>query len=558
MKIADLKHPTYRVMAPRWEEFRLIYEGGKAFQEEFLLQRLKELPNDFNLRKKISPIPTHAKAAVNNVKNSLYSRIGQSTTRIDGPRSYQIASKGENGGVDREHSSMNSFLNRKILPELLPIGKVGVFIDAPLVRTSENSPYLRTIRAEDIFNWEIDPVNRGEFLQLLIRERLTNKDDTFGLPTETEATYRLFQKTPEGILISFFDKDSELIEQDTLDLERIPFVLFELTESLLTDVGSYQIALLNLSSSDMTYAYLSNIPIYTEQVDDNDLWGTIEDQTSDEKISPPTDAVLAAHVGVKKTVDEAGRQDVIGVSRGRAYPKGLDRPGFISPSPAPLEVSMKKAQEIKDDIRLIINLSLSNIKPRAASAESKVADERGLESGLSAIGLELEAGENAILNIWAIYEEVKNNGKVTYPNNYELKDDTERRKSADDILTLKEKLPSRTARIELTKDAAREIFGSRLPQEKMEQLLTELDNAGGCPSGAKEIKLDLEEGLVSAATASELRGYKKDEAAKAQKEKAKRMADAQASQRGEEDFEENKRELGKQNQDDTQVTTVVD
>lgn len=551
MKIADLKHPVYRIMSPRWEEFRLIYEGGKTFQNKFLEQRLKEIDTDYNLRKRISPISTHAKAAVNNVKNSLYSRIGQSTTRIDGPRSYQTASKGEAGGVDREHSSMNSFLNRKILPELLPIGKVGVFIDAPTIRTTGDNPYLRTVHAEDIFNWEIDPLNRGEFIQLLVRERIINKDDTFNLPTEMEDTYSLFQKTSEGILISLFDKNSNPIGQSTLDLERIPFVLFELTESLLTDVGSYQIALLNLSSSDMTYAYLSNIPIYTEQVDNNELWGVIEDQTSDEKASSPTDAVLEAHIGVRKVVDEAGRQDVIGVSRGRAYPKGLDRPDFINPSPDPLRVSMEKAQELKDDIRQIINLSLSNVKPRAASAESKVADERGLESGLSAIGLELEAGENAILNIWALYEEVKNTGKVTYPNNYELKDDTERRKSADDILTLKEKLPSRTARIELTKDAAREIFGSRLPQEKMEQLLIELDNAGGCPSGAKEIQLDLEQGLVSAETASELRGYKKDEVAKAQKEKAQRMADAQASQRSD---EENKRSLGKQNKDDTQIT----
>lgn len=558
MKIADLKHPVYRVMAPRWEEFRLVYEGGKTFQGKFLEQRVKELDTDYDLRKRISPIPTHAKAAVNNVKNSLFSRIGQSTTRIDGPISYQAAAIGAAGGVDREHSSMNSFLNRKILPELLPIGKVGVFIDAPLIRTENNSPYLRTIRAEDILNWEVDPTNRGQYLQLLVRERIVNKDDTFGLPTETEETFRLFQKTPNGILISLFDKKSDPIGQTTLELDQIPFVLFELTESLLTDVGSYQIALLNLSSSDMTYAYLSNIPIYTEQIDNNDLWGNIEDQTADEKISAPRDAVLEAHVGVRKTIDEAGRQDVIGVGRGRAYPKGLERPDFINPSPDPLRVSMEKAQEIKDDIRSIINLSLSNVKPRAASAESKVADERGLESGLSAIGLELEAGENAILDIWALYEEVKNNGKITYPNNYELKDDTARRKSADDILTLKEKLPSQTARIELTKDAAREIFGSRLPQEKMEKLLIELDNAGGCPSGAKEIQLDMEQGLVSSETASELRGYKKDEVAKAQKEKAKRMADAQASQRGEEDFEENKRDLGKQNQDDTQVTTVVD
>lgn len=535
MKIADIRHPQYVDMSTSWEEFRIIYKGGKDFLKKFLIQRNKELDNDFLLRKRITPLPTHAKAAINNVKNSLFSRIGLEATRKEGPPSYQNAILGQNGGIDRNHNTMNSFLNSKILPELLPLGKVGVFIDAPIIR-GNNSPYIYIIRAEDILNWETDSQNPGEYTKLLFRERILNVDETYGLPKDLKEIYKLYVKTDEGIKLTIFNSKSEPITNLLLDLPKIPFVMFELTESLLTDVGSYQIALLNLSSSDMAYAFLSNIPIYVEQISNDDLWNFIENETSAEK-KESVDPVLDAHIGVQKVIDDPVRKDVIGASRGRTYGKGLNEPAFINPSPDPLLVSMKKAQEIKDDIRALINLSLSNIKPRAASAESKVADERGLESGLSAIGLELEAGENAILEIWAIYEEVVNKGKVTYPTNYELKDDQSRRDSASDILSLKEKIPSELARIELTIDAAREIFGSRLPQDKMDTLIEQLRSSGGCPSGAKEIDLDMENGLVGSKLASRLRGYPKNESEIAQKEKTQRQVDSMKAQRGSEEFD---------------------
>lgn len=520
-------------MAESWDEWRLIYKGGKDFQNAFTYQRPREKDVDYKIRISISPIPTHAKAAINNVKNTLFSRIGLDAQRLNGPKSYQEAILGQNGGVDREHNSMNSFLNTKILPDLLSIGKIGVYIDA--ART-QPGPYLYTIRAEDIRNWQMSPDNPGEFIKLLYRNNEFTTDEFYGLPDETFETFILLQKVENGIMRITFDTDGEILNEIILDLPKIPFVLFELTESLLTDVSSYQISLLNLASSDLTYAYLSNIPLYIEQVSNDDIWNFAESETDDEKVVRPRDPVLEGHGISRADIDDATRRDTIGATRGRTYPQGLDPPAFINPSPDPLKISMEKEQELKDDIRALINLSLSNIKPRAASAESKVADDRSLESGLSAIGLELESGENAILEIWAIYEEEPLKGKVTYPTNYELKDDKTRRENASDILTLKEKIPSQTARIELTITAARELFGSTLPQKQMEKLISELKSVGGCPSGAKEIETDLELGLVTAATASVLRGYEEGEAKKAQLEKAKRQAAAQEAQRGEEDF----------------------
>ena len=70
---------------------------------------------------------------------------------------------------------------------------------------------------------------------------------------------------------------------------------------------------------------------------------------------------------------------------GRRYGKGLERPGFIHPSSEPLEVSMAKQKELKEDIRTLIGLNLASLQSRRASAESKQEDVRTKEEGLSFI-----------------------------------------------------------------------------------------------------------------------------------------------------------------------------
>ena len=53
-----------------------------------------------------------------------------------------------------------------------------------------------------------------------------------------------------------------------LKLKRIPFVLLDIGDSLIKDVCDYQIALLNLLSSDISYALRSNFPFFVRQEDE--------------------------------------------------------------------------------------------------------------------------------------------------------------------------------------------------------------------------------------------------------------------------------------------------
>src|SRR5690606_25812922 len=132
---------------------------------------------------------------------------------------------------------------------------------------------------------------------------------------------------------------------------------FELSQSLMTDISRYQIALLNLASSDINYALKANFPFYTEQQDFRT--GSHFNQAGD----------------VEEGTDGKGKEVIVGVTSGRAYPIGTDRPGFIHPSSEPLKVSMEKQEQLKAEIRQLIGLAISSLSPtKQSSAESKAMD----------------------------------------------------------------------------------------------------------------------------------------------------------------------------------------
>src|SRR5690606_20232795 len=112
----------------------------------------------------------------------------------------------------------------------------------------------------------------------------------------------------------------------------------------------------------------------------------------------------------------------VGVSVGRAYALGTERPGFIHPSSEPLKASMELQRKLERDTRELVNLAVAQLGQQ--SAESKQMDPAGLEAGLSFIGLVLENGERKIASHWASYENSKP-ATIKYPDRYSLKTDAD-------------------------------------------------------------------------------------------------------------------------------------
>lgn len=549
IQIAELRHPEYQDLYDDWEKWRRTYESGDEYIE-FYLERFsaREDNADFLARKNISYVPAFAKAAINDVKDAIFQRIAD-VSRGGGSQSYRQAVKGLNGGIDLAGTTMNNFIGTKVLPELLSMGKVGVFVDMPQIPGETLSdqqgvrPYIYHYPVEAILNWDVDVKNNRTYNKLLLLDTIYELCEITGLPKNTKKRYRYMWVKDRKVNVQFFDENSKAITRFgeegidiiVLNIPKIPFVLFEITDSLLRDVANYQIALLNLASSDLLYSLKSNFPFYVEAFDPrvSNLFrrpvGKAIVQTGEESTS-------IIQGGEREDAIAAKNQEInVGATHGRRIPKGLELPRFIHPSSEPLIASMKKQEQLEKEIRMLVKLAVTNLAPKMASAESKGYDERGLEAGLSAIGLALEQGERLIADYWQVYEKVsKEKPTVSYPQKYSLQSDKDRREEAKDLIDMAKEVPSVLYKKEAIKQAVSMSLGTKITNEKLEKIYKQIDTADVVVN-PEELHRDIELGLIDPNAASKAKGYPEgsvDKAKQAHAERVQRIAESQMKARG--------------------------
>ena len=538
-----LKHPEYSVLEQDWIKWRNVYDAGDDFITDYLEKfSAREDDTEFQARKDISYAPAFATAAVDEVKDSIFQRISD-VTRQGGSQTYNQAVDGLDGGIDQAGTTMNSFIGRIILPELTVMKRVGVFIDMPelngptLSDQINKQPYIYHYKTEDIINWEKDP-HQDTFTKLLIRDWIHTYHDETGLPSGYDCTYRLLKLTDQSVEVIFYDSNFNQINFKQIDLPEIPFITFELPHSLFKNICNYQIALLNLSSSDIAYVLKSNFPFYTEQYDPrvDNLYSRPPGQ-----VSQQTETVTIVEGGERADSVKSKPYEIeVGTATGRRYPMGIERPDFIAPPTAPLLASMQKQEELKKDIRFLVKLSVANLSPKMASGESKSFDERSLEAGLSAIALELEHGERRIARYWQLYED--RNGEVPtvkYPEKYSLQSDKDKREEAKDLQNSTKGHPSITYKKEVYKINSASLIGSNISRETLIKINQEIDQADVIVSDPEELHRDIEVALIDPETASKAKGYPEGVYQKAQEahaQRIKRIAESQMKARGANDM----------------------
>lgn len=489
----------------------------------------------------MSYVPAFAKAAINKLKNTFYSRMSE-IVRIGGPQSYRDAISGKNGGVDLYGSSLNTFIGQNIIAELMVMKRVGVFVDRPefsgnlLSLNRNNKPYLYYYCAEDILSWDFTNIE-GEYIytNVLLRDWDYEYDEEYGLAKGIYERYRHLWLAEDGVHMQIWqanmeddaEDDIKVSDEIILKLNRLPFVIAGLNESLIADVCNYQIAMMNVASADINYVYRANFPFYTEQYDpaaESAYMRRPPRALPDETGNDPTQ-------GTSNTAQQSGQNEIrVGSMHGRRYPKNIDRPDFIAPPTEPLEASMKKQQQMKDEIFELVDLAASRATPQHASAESKKIDNTGLESGLAYVGLELEYLENEIAKVWAAYENEKP-AVIKYPEKYSLKSDTDRLNEAKALDEVKTVVPSRTFSKEVGKRIAHVMLKEKVTDETIYKIEKEIDAAEYISSDPELIKTASEIGMVDAMTGSTALGFNAEKVVpKAQEEHAKRLALIAASQ----------------------------
>lgn len=527
-----------------WELWRSVYAGGEDFRTTYLTQFTnREEVADFTKRRDMTPIPTFAAAAVNDIRNAIFQRM-RDISRRGGSDVYQKAINGENDGVDRRGSTMNTFLGMQVLTDLLIMGRVGVYVDAPVVDTSrtlaevaQQRPYLYKYSVEDILNWRLSSANEeSQFQSILLRDVTVEFDQVTLLPITTGQRYRLMwiDQATGDVMLKFYNMDGEVIddrgepatEPTRLALKHIPFVMFDIGDSLLKNVSYYQVALLNLISSDVNYALKANFPFLVEQKDVRAAGNHLKRVANEDGTSS---------TGGQGASDEAQK---VGVAHGRTYGVGLDAPAFINPSAEPLNASIALQSKLEADIRTLINLAVTNVGARA-SADSKELDNQGLEAGLSYIGLVLENAERQIAKYWAAYENKsltqQQVATIKYPDRYSLKTDTDRIKEADALAKLINAVPGRTVKKELAKLIVMALLAGKVELATLQAIEKEINAANYTTSDPSTIIDAKEAGLVGSETASVALGFDKEEAAIAEKERvarAEQIAKAQGVSKG--------------------------
>lgn len=527
LNLFQLKHPCYAEPDEEQLKWRLTYEGGQRFVRQYLQKLSKrEEETDFTNRKLITYCPAFAAVAVDEIKNSIYNRMGD-ITRTGGVESYQSCVMGLNGGVDLSGQGMNAFIGSSVLEELLVMRRVGILVDnvADLGTTlrdkGDKHPYLVQYNRENILSWSYELGNNTKRLRaILLREEYNSEDEMYWLPHTKKSRYRYMRLVNNGVEVTLYENDSSEGNTVFLNIPEIPFYMLETNRSMLHNVCDYQIALLNIESSDISFVMKSNYPFFYE----------FFDPKSEQQFGKPV-AVPGA-TGVASEAVSKDREVKTGASQGRRYPAGTQPPGFTNPSPETLMASMRKSDAIKQDIRKLVMLNLQSVGQQKQSAESKEEDRRGLESSLSYIGLLLQTAENEIGKFWSRFESSEVDPRISYPKDYSLKSDQERQEEAESIEEASKKVPSLLYKKEMLKQVVKLRVGHLVTFEQLEQMYKEIDSATTLNTDAKEILEDHKAGLVGDETASLARGYKKGEADQARKDRAERIKITMEAQGG--------------------------
>jgi len=513
--IVTIQHPDFAYMTSQWQKFRDVMEGGPNFIDKYLVRfSLRETSVEFEERKSISYCAAYVKSTLFKIKNAMFQRFSD-IVRSGGSESYQNAVKGLNYGVDGAGLSMNTFVAKYLVEELLVLKRVGVYIDKDplhdsktLAETKNTTPYLYPYSAEYIQSWLIN--SKNELQAILLVDAIDDIETESGLVKGTVQQFRYLKllDNNEGVSVTLINENGEVIEETILEIPRIPFVFFEIPQSLLQDVADYQVALTNLGSSDMSYSLKANFPFYTEQFNPVTQMPHIKEGVD----ASEDDAGTSAGANASE-----GKQIKVGVTKGRQYGKGLDRPEFINPSSEPLAISMEKQKKLEQDIEVLMGINLA-----AVGTGSEVLSP---EAGLSFVAMILEAGENEIAKIWNLYDgSAQKPAVVEYPDRFYLISDEDRRKEADELSELLPRVPSITFQRESVKRIVDLVLGSKISSEAQKTMLSELDSAEVVVIDPEVITKDMQNGLIGTELASSARGYPDGEVEKAKQDRAERAA----------------------------------
>lgn len=489
-----------------WFEWREAYDGGRKYRERYLAKLSdRETEDEFKRRKEMTPLPTYAKREINRVRNALFQRFAD-VVRSGGSKTYMEAVLGDKRGIDNRGSSLNTYLGKELLPELLVMGAVGVLVDAPkvsggtLADVPDNyRPFVSYYTLEQIPQlWPSKPGSLSDYDAVLLTDYHEAADWKTG-QRDHKTTQRFYYVGEDGFVrLQILNDKGELIgAEQKMELREIPFILVDIGDSLIKDVVTHQRALMNLASTDTNYALESNFPFLTSERGNVQDGGHLDGDTQTQEV-------------------------VVGVKKGMKYDKGANRPEFIAPPADTLKASMELQKALKEQVRELVMGCLEDM------------GDGSIEAGLSFIGLCLEHFENRLGDHWTAFETAaapdRERPTIKYPDCWALIPPKERIEEAKELDALAFSIPSRMGKKALKKLIADRLLRTRIPTTELDKIKKEIDDAPYCTSDPAVVMPAIKEGAMSRETGCLALGGDEKEAQKAADEQAKRAQDIAIAQ----------------------------
>ena len=392
------KHDLWHSNISNWEFYIRSYLGGNDYKNGYYLHRyILETPEEYDARVRHTPVDNHCKNVVQ-IYTSFLWRVPPTRDYGDLDGDLQLASFLEDADLDGRN--FNTIM-REVQMNASIYGNCWVIVDKPQSNAKTRAeelaqdirPYVSIYTPENVVNWNYRRSASGRFyLDMLVVVEDINADRAI-IKVFTEESIMTYEF--EDYSEEYTDKKPRLIEEIPNPIGTIPAVNVYNLRGDKRPIGISDLA-------DVAYLQQS---IYNDYSEKEQL------------------IRLANHPSLVKTPNveaSAGAGAIIEV------PEDLDaslKPYIIQPSGQNLDGIMKCIQNKVDAIDRITHMgSVRATGNQIASGIALQTEFQLLNARLSEKADYLENAEEQIWGLFAKWQDKEWNGKVNYPDTFDIRD----------------------------------------------------------------------------------------------------------------------------------------
>lgn len=398
------KAPAVEVMAPRWDVFRRLYDGGEAVRT-LLRQYSREHEDDFRKRRERAFYLNYCRPIIDTYGAFIFNKVPERTVDKIG-KDLRDDVQAFHANVDAKGTSIDTFMHHHVLYEMNLYGQSFVVVDMPdaqdvvLNEAQRKSlglrPYVYTVPPLRVINYQLD--RSGQLLWIRWEEDPEPIEDPFSpdlltVQDSTKRPRRIRTWTRTRWYVHQVTNDAEAeIASGGNPLGEVPIVLVKALES--SEYPPFGLSAIN----DIAYIALALFQ-----------WSSLLDENFHDQVLK----VLAVHTDMP---DQA-KEYVISAHNVFEY-SGNIPPQFLTAPSAPEQVLLESILAMKAEMFRLARLGGSSNPTSGQSGIAHAFEFNETNQVLAEQAAALEEGEKQVHRLWAKWMNVEWSGAISYPREF--------------------------------------------------------------------------------------------------------------------------------------------